>query len=185
MPTRPKFFLLDAGPVIELHRLGIWEKVMDCCDLLVPRYIALKETVYWRKDDESIHSIRLQEDIKAGRIEAPETDSDQLLEVLNRFDSVMKDGVDAGELHALTILHNWPKTTAPPEFCTGDRLATIALCLLGFSNLAISLEELLNRLGLSRKPGRAFRREKMISWVADGVQRRLRGEGLREDRSQE
>ncbi|GEM_PF-1024465 len=178
MPTRPKFFLLDAGPVIELHRLGVWERIVETCDLLVPRHIALEEARFWVHEDGSIHAIHLQRDIEAGRIRAPEAEPETVIEILNIFDPVMREGVDAGELAALAILMDWPGEERP-VFCTGDRLATVALCLLGFSELAVSLEELLDNLGLSREPRRQFRRGKMDAWVKEGTERRLRGEGLK------
>ncbi|NOZ79432.1 MAG: hypothetical protein GXP48_09710, partial [Acidobacteria bacterium] len=125
MPTRPKFFLLDAGPVIELHRLG-WERIVAACDLVVPRYVAVEEARFWIREDGSTQMIHLQGDIESGRIHAPEADPETSIEILNIFDPVMREGVDAGELAALAILKSWPSEDRP-AFCTGDRLATVAL----------------------------------------------------------
>jgi hypothetical protein len=43
MSSKPKFFLLNAGPIIELHKLELWGRVLDRAEICVPRVIAEHE----------------------------------------------------------------------------------------------------------------------------------------------
>ena len=78
MNTKPRFFLLDAGPVIELHRLGLWDQVVDRCELLVPSVVAHRESQYWVREDGSRASINLVEDAEAGRLRLLDCGQDEL-----------------------------------------------------------------------------------------------------------
>ncbi len=178
MPTRPKFFLLDAGPLIELHRLGIWERVVGRAELVIPSIVVEREAEFWDSEDGERKPIRLEPLIASGVIRKVEVDAAQVLETAALYDASIADSIHAGELEALTILRCW-EGAERPSFCTGDRLATIALCLLGFSSLAVSLEELLERVGLTARPRPQFCRDKMRRWVEEGVQRWITREGLR------
>jgi hypothetical protein len=62
MPTRPKFFLLDAGPVIELHRLELWDAVLDRADVIVPRAIADHEADFSVRESGAIKDIRVNQE---------------------------------------------------------------------------------------------------------------------------
>ena len=57
MNTKPKFFLLDAGPIIELHRLGLWHTVLERAEIAIPRVIAEHETKFWVREDNSFMPI--------------------------------------------------------------------------------------------------------------------------------
>ena len=175
---KPRICLLDAGPVIELHRLGIWEAVVDRTLLIVPSIVAREEALFWDSGEGIGRAINLVPLIESGTIEEIAADIDQLTATKALFDPSLVDSIHAGELEALSILRTWPDDDRP-AFCTGDRLATIALCLLGFSTLAVSLEELLDRIGLGRELGRPFQRDMMKAWIEEGTQRLLRGEGLK------
>lgn len=64
----PKFFLLDAGPIIELHKLGRWKDVLDRAEIFVPRVIAEVEAAYWVREDNSRQPINTLSDAEAGRL---------------------------------------------------------------------------------------------------------------------
>ena len=68
MSTKPKFFLLDAGPIIELHKLGRWNDVLDRAEIIVPRVIAESEAKYWIREDNSTRAINTLSDAEAGRL---------------------------------------------------------------------------------------------------------------------
>ena len=68
MSSKPKFFLLDAGPIIELHRLDHWNHVLDRAEIVVPRVIAEREAEYWVREDNSRRPINTLPDAEAGRL---------------------------------------------------------------------------------------------------------------------
>lgn len=176
MSTRPKYFLLDAGPVIELHRLGLWQAVTERAELVLPGKVLDSEVVFWDAGDGVGHTIYLGEDAAAGRITVERAEPAQIVELLNRFDPTVRERVDQGELEAITLLLRWDHPR--PEFCTADRMAVVALCLLGESSLLVSLENLLQRVGLGRLLQWRFSDKAMTQWRGEGQARRLSGEGL-------
>lgn len=176
---KPRFCLLDAGPIIELHRLGVWDQVVDRAELAIPSVVVGREVEFWDSGEGVGKPIDLGRFIESGAVEVMEADAQLLQETLSLFDPALVDSVHLGELEALSLLKTW-QGDIMPSFCTGDRLATVALCLLGFSQLAISLGAFLNQVGLSRKVPRHFGRSVMTSWVEEGRRRLITGEGLRE-----
>ncbi len=174
---KPRFCLLDAGPIIEFHRLGVWDQVVERSELVIPSVVAGREVEFWDSGEGVGKPIDLGRFIESGAVEVMEADAQLLQETLSLFDPALVDSVHLGELEALALLKTW-QGDIMPSFCTGDRLATVALCLLGFSQLAISLEAFLNQVGLSRKLPRHFRCGAMNSWVEEGRRRFITGEGL-------
>jgi hypothetical protein len=177
MSTKPKFFLLDAGPIIELHRIGLWRDVLDRADIVVPRVIAEKEAEYWVREDNSRRPIDVLGDAESGRLTIRDCDEAELRETLELFDRAVQQSVDPGELHALALIRRWQGDPVP-AFCSADRMAIVCLCLLGFSDAAASLEELLRAVGFTVRLGRRFTTAKMTEWVADGRRRSLQDSGL-------
>ncbi len=47
MSGKPRLFLLDAGPVIGLHELGLWHELLERAQVIVPAVVAYKEVVFW------------------------------------------------------------------------------------------------------------------------------------------
>jgi hypothetical protein len=46
-----QFLLLDAGPIIKLFELGLWDKFIEKCDVTIPRTIVEDETVFFGAED--------------------------------------------------------------------------------------------------------------------------------------
>jgi hypothetical protein len=177
MSSKPKFFLLDAGPIIELHRLGRWDPVLDRAEIIVPRVIGEREAEYWVREDSSRRPIKTLSDAAAGRLSILDCDESDLRHTIELFDRVTQQSVDPGELHALTLLRCWQGEPVP-SFCSGDRMAIVCLCLLGFSDSAVSVEELLSAVGLAATLKRQFTRLMMAAWVEEGRRRYLQRSGL-------
>lgn len=176
MPTKPRLFLLDAGPLIELHRLGVWQGVIARAHVIVPGIIAEREAHFWDAGDGVGHPIDIDPDRVAGRIEVIHAEASEVAGVAAQFDATMRERVDAGELEALALLSR--SSDDPPRFCSADRMAVVALCLLGFAHLAVSLEQLLREIGLQRRLENKYRQKTLRDWLEQGRQRRLRREGL-------
>jgi len=48
------FLLLDAGPIIKLFSLGIWDNFIKYCNVTVSRTIADQETLYTEDGEKQI-----------------------------------------------------------------------------------------------------------------------------------
>jgi len=171
MPTKPRLFLLDAVVIIHLHELDLWGSVTEGATVIVPGVVADREVRYWAKPvaggEPVRHAINLSADASAGRIEIREADATDLAETLTLLPAIVRDGVDPGELEALTLIRL--AKDPRPAFCTADRLAFHGLCHLGFYELALSLESLLKRLGLTPKGGlcRQYSQELFARWMKE------------------
>ena len=67
----PKFqlLLLDAGIVIELFRLDLWERVIEKYEITLSEIVAKEEVKFWEEDDGSLHSIDLDPFIQSGQVQ--------------------------------------------------------------------------------------------------------------------
>jgi len=176
MPKKPLVCLLDAGPVIRLHELGLWDSVVERAELVVPGIIARREAHFWTAPD-GPRRIDLDSAKNHDAIRIIDVNAAHLVATQTLFDASIRDSVDPGELEALTILRTWDGPR--PRFCTADRLATLALCLLGLAETAVSLEKLLEHVGLGRTIGPKWYRESaMQDWLKEGRARRITGAGL-------
>ncbi len=177
MSGKPRLFLLDAGPVIGLHELGLWHTLLQRAQVLVPAVVAEKETIFWDDGEGAGRAIDLRRDEAAGLLEIHRAVAATVAAVLGRFDRVMRERIDVGEAEALALLESWEGER--PEFCTADGAAVRAACLLGFADCMVSLEAVLRRVGLDPPVLAArYRDKKVRKWVAEGRQMRVRGEGL-------
>jgi len=177
MSGKPRLFLLDAGPVIGLHELGLWHGLLERAHVIVPAVVADKEVEFWDDGGGVGRPIDLRRDEAAGHLQICCADAANIANVLDRFDPVMRERIDAGEAEAIALLHCWDGE--PPEFCTADRAAVRAACLLGLADRIVSLEALLRRVGLGQSRLLPKYQERTIrEWVAEGRPMRVRGEGL-------
>ncbi len=177
MPSKPKFFLLDAGPVIELNKLGLWPEVIERAEIWLPSIVARTEVGFWADRDGERHAINLEPDLQAGRFRIAEGDTAAHLDVLRKLDSQIRERVHDGELEAIAVLAAW-KEGPRPAFCCADKMAVVVLCLLGLSETPIALESLLQRIGLSQPLEDKYREDTMRRWVDDGCRRFAQGDGL-------
>ncbi len=176
MPTKPKLFLLDAMIVCELHVMGLWRNLTTKTEIFVPRIVAEKECQYWKKEDETSGPIDVLADAQEGLVEVRAASASDFEETRQIFDPSLRDGIHDGEMEALCLLRFWEDE--PPEFCTADELAVIGLCLLGKSSLAVSLERILQRVGLGRTVHPKLSQERLGIYIEKGENRFVTGEGL-------
>jgi hypothetical protein len=177
MPIKPRFFLLDAVIVIELHRLGLWSGFTANSEIVLAGTIIDRECRYYRANSGQTSPIDLQADVNAGRVTRVDAVVEQLVRVVDLFPPQLREAVDPGELEALALLHEWGDS--PPRFCTADRKAIEALCFLDLSELGISAEEMLILAGIRRsgKLERKLSRPTFEAWLDDGRRKRIQGYG--------
>ncbi|HQU34558.1 MAG TPA: hypothetical protein PLB88_09600 [Thermoanaerobaculaceae bacterium] len=177
MSGKPRLFLLDAGPVIGLHELGLWHELLERAQVIVPAIVAYKEVVFWDDGGGVGRPIDLRRDEATGRLHICCADAAAVAAVLDRFDPVMRERIDAGEAEAIALLSSWEGER--PEFCTADGAAVRAACLLALADRIVSLEAVLRRVGLDPPQlATKYGEKKVRQWVAEGRQMRVRGEGL-------
>lgn len=143
----------------------------------MPAVVVDKEVVFWDDGEGVGRPIDLRRDEAAGRLQICCADAATVASVLDRFDPVMRERIDAGEAEAIALLRYWEEER--PEFRTADGAAARAACLLALADRIVSLEAILRRVGLDPpRLATKYGEEKVRRWVTEGRQMRVRGEGL-------
>jgi hypothetical protein len=140
------FLLLDAGPIIKLFELGIWEQFISRCDVTVSRTVA-EEARYTSREFEDIR-IELEPYAAQKRIVIADVELSSIRIFREKFNLANRAIIHAGELETLAFLHTSSESW---RLCAADHAVFRVLGLLGKGEQGISLEEVLSEIGLGRK----------------------------------
>ncbi len=141
-----RFLLLDANIVIELHRQGIWDKFIELCDVTLTETVVRESDFYFSSDGQR-HQIDLSDNIDAGKIRCEAVFIDDIRQFRCRFDSSYLDRLDPGEAESLALL---VKASESWQISSSDEIVFKVLGRLGLGEQGISLEEILQKIGLKR-----------------------------------
>lgn len=173
--SRSKLLILDANLVIRLHELGHWTAVIERYEVRLARTV-VEESKYFEKDGQRI-DLDLIGDIDASKITVFDVEVSDTRRFLAKFDRTYAEKLDAGELESLVHLDG-----SGDDLClaSGDAIVYKVLGLLNRAEQGISLEEALQRVGLSVAGlpwlcMKAFREK----YTTEGQQDFIRGRGLR------
>lgn len=167
---RLSLLLLDANVVIHLFELGLWDKVIEHCDVHLARTVADDECRFYEDDDGQRTDIDLSLDVSARRVTIVEMQQADMNVFLSQFDPVYLEKLDPGEAESLAYLL---KTSEETLFCSADKIVFRVLGNLTRSHQGISLEEVLNRIGHSRRLKTQYSKKYREDWSNKGF-----GEGL-------
>ncbi len=102
------FLLLDAGPIIKLFSMGIWDNFIKYCDVSVSRIIADEEALYTEAGEKPID---LKPYEQQGRIRILDVETSTVKAFYEKFDRLYKVDVHPGERETLAFLvsstDNW------------------------------------------------------------------------------
>jgi hypothetical protein len=167
-----QFLLLDAGPIIKLFELGIWEVFIDRCDVTVSQTVA--DQAKWANQEAQDICIDLEPYEHQGLIKIIDIDTSLAKSFLDRFDRLLQAEVHPGERETLAFLCD---STEDWLLCSGDGAVFRVLGLLGKSQQGISLEEILQQIGLCKgnlgwEFSKKFREKYARMGQADSIQGR-------------
>ena len=172
---RLQFLLLDANVIIKLFELGIWSAAVEKCDFLIARTVVEHEAEFYF-DDEGQEAIDLDDDIQNGRIQVVEVSADDLSSFLQRFDALYLERLDPGEAESLAYLAG---SNDPCLICSSDAIVFRVLAQLGLPEQGMSLEEILQSIGLGRTLPKQFTKAFRQQWTRRGQEEKIRGLGLK------
>ena len=120
--TKPKLklLILDAGVVIYLHEIDLWQQVVANCDLYLSRIVAEKEVLFQKSErDEYGYDFDSSPLIKSGAIKVFDVSVSDLKSFRNQFDLLYLGDLDDGESESLAFL-----VKQPPDFLisSGDAI---------------------------------------------------------------
>ena len=137
-----QFLLLDAGPIIKLFSLGIWDDFLKHCDVTVSRIIADDQALFTEDGTKQINLKPYEEIVRIIDVELS-----AVKPFYSKFGSLYKAEVHPGEKETLAFLctssENW-------QVCSADHVVFRVLGLLNKADQGISLEEILVIIGLSQ-----------------------------------
>ena len=167
------FLLLDAGPIIKLFKLGIWEEFISRCDVTVSRTVA-EEAQYASREFEDI-CIELEPYAAQERIAIVDVELLNIRTFREKIDLANKAVVHAGELETLAFMlgssEDW-------LLCAADGAVFRVLGLLGKGEQGISLEEVLKKIGLQQDMERQYTKRFREEHTRRGQIDRLHGGGF-------
>jgi len=168
-----RFLLLDAGPILKLFEVGLWEPFIDKCDVTVCRTVA--EEARWASREFVDICIDLDTYCHDGRIRIEDVSLSQIKTFHDKFDLSYKTQLHDGEKETLAFLHGSSKDWL---MCTADGAVFRTLGLLGRAGQGMSLEKVLAEIGLARQLEWKFTEQFRCKYTALGQLDAVRGSGL-------
>jgi hypothetical protein len=162
--------LLDAGPIIELHRLKLWGRFLECCEVTVARTVAEDEAQFTGEGLDKEH-FDFTDDIAQNRIQVVDLDL-PVVAAFRKTIPIALAQVDPGELVTLAFLVSQDLSW---KVCAADNAVFRVLGYLGRGGQGISLEEILKEIGLEQNLKKQFtknfRKDCTKQGEAEGIQR--------------
>jgi len=141
-----QFLLLDAGPIIKLFELGIWDTFIKKCDVTISKIVA--DEAKWASQEFQDISIDLEHYEEQNLIKIIDVELSVIGTFYDKFNLTYKDNIHDGEKETLAFLCDSPENWS---VCSADRAVFRILGFLGRVEQGISLEEILEKIGLSRQ----------------------------------
>jgi hypothetical protein len=141
---RFRCLLLDAGPILKLFELGIWERFITLCDVTVTPTVRDEVQFFGEGlDKQYIDLFRYVETKQIALEEASIENIQSFHQTIRKLNAEIHDG----EKETLAILGR-----SAPEWktCSSDAVVYRVLGYLGRGEQGISLDEILRQVGLGR-----------------------------------
>lgn len=144
---KSRFLLLDAGPIIKLFELRIWETFIKTYDVLIARSIV--EQIIYKGEGGILDFIdyQFEEADRQGLLKIVDVEPSKVKTFLNKFSLSEKYAVDTGEDETIAY---WYHEMDRPSVCSSDGAVFSILGYLGGGEYGISLEEALGKMGHSK-----------------------------------
>jgi hypothetical protein len=171
-----KLLLLDANIVIKAFELGLWEKLIERCDIWLASTI-VQEAEYFTTDDGIAHRIDISTDVVEKRVSDFEVPLSELSRFRESFDPSYLEKLDDGETESLAfLLHSNERFL----ICSADKIVFRILENLKRSEQGVSFEEVLQQIGLGTALPRQFSKVFREDWTRKGFGEGLGGIGHKE-----
>jgi len=168
-----KLLLLDANVVIQVFKLGLWARLVDRCDVWLAATV-VQEAAFFTSEEGTPHTIDLSQDIAENRVSTFELTPSQLSEFKASFDPSYLEKLDDGETESLAHLIN---STDRYLICSADKIVYRILGNLNRNEQGISLEEILQQVGLGVALPRPFTKSYRRECTGRGFEEGLGGIG--------
>lgn len=166
---------VDANVIIESHRVKIWDEVLENFNLITSELVFEEPHFYYNENREQIFY-----DLNRSSFENIYNLSIDEIKILDKvFDRLQLDSLENPDKEILT-LYSLEKC-GDYKLCTSDGAVIQSMCLIGKSELLISLESVLNSIGLTQDLKYNFTVKFLKYHIKIGKERRITGDGLLND----
>ncbi|MCK4395909.1 hypothetical protein KAW96_04855 [candidate division WOR-3 bacterium] len=169
-----KYLLLDADVIIYLHEIGLWKAFIKRFEVFVSAAVANEVRFYPINFGKHIPINLRNEKVKILEMNVQKANN----AIYSTIDKFTGPDIQIGEIESIALMKE--KRFENLIFCTGDRAAIIASCLLGLKERIISLEETMIQGGMKKKIKKHFTKDAMKKWKKKGETNLIQGVGLRE-----
>jgi hypothetical protein len=172
-----QFLLLDAGPIIKLFELKMWDEFIKRYGVAIARSVIEDEVVFAGQggDKEFIDQNVFVQNEQQGLIKIVDADTKIIQDFRSQFQLAYRESLHAGELETLAILSSKYPTGM---VCAADGAVYRVLGLLGRTEQGISLEEVLKQIGVTRILEKKFSKEFREQYSKMGAMDAIQGRGL-------
>lgn len=165
-----RLLLLDANIVIYLHERGLWDRFIQRCSVTLTSTV-VQESKFWEDEQGVQYPIDLTADIDSQKIQTVDVDLKVIQDFSKKYGPVYLDRLDPGEADSLAFL-----MTSREEWIisSADEIVFKVLGLEGRTEQGLSLEEILDKIGLTqsnlkRQYRKAFRESAIRKGQYDGI----------------
>jgi hypothetical protein len=169
-----QFLLLDAGPIIKLFELDLWNQVLERCKITITRTVA-NETVFIGNEEQKEYLPLLETYEKSGQLTIIDPDISTIKTFFSQFDVLYQPIIHDGEKDSLAFLFN---NSEEYNICSSDGAVFRVLGLLGLQERGVSLEKLLADLGMSRRLKWEYTEKFRMKYSNEGGADFIQGRGL-------
>lgn len=160
--------ILDANVIIEAHRGGFWNALVTSYNVHVCSTVINVEVTHYRDANNNKIDIDLRPAVAANQINEITADVEDLKALDQKINPSMRGLIDAGEKEVIALMIKGE--FEEHLFCTGDTRAIKVISALGMGSLAVSLEELLEKIGQKGKlPNPSYSKSKFDKCKAEGI----------------
>ena len=138
-----QFLLLDAGPIIKLFELNLWDTFIEKCNVTISRIVA-DEAKYASRDFTDV-PIDLNTYEEKGAINIIDVELPVVQKFYEKFNQSYQPIIHDGEKETLAFLYNSSDNWL---ICAADKAVFMVLGFLGRGQCGISLEEILKQVGM-------------------------------------
>ncbi|MFZ4576384.1 MAG: type II toxin-antitoxin system VapC family toxin [Phycisphaerales bacterium] len=171
--TRSRLVLLDTNVVLRLFELGIWQAVTQRYQIVLAQTV-IDESQFFTRDDQR-HDIEWGPILASGEVEVRSAAAADVAKFCGRFDRNYLEKLDPGEAESLTLMQQ--ETQA--SICSADKIVWRVLGNTGQGERGVSLEELLQHIGLTKGLPDRFSKRFREKWTKGGGADQLWGYGDR------
>lgn len=148
MTNKPRLIILDTDVVIDLHKLGLWDKIVNIYDVRLSSIVARKEVQYFTQEVGGIahkKHVNLETD---DRVTVIDLTASQLADFLNRLEPQDILSFDDGERETLAAVH--AQITEGLTAVLIDEFAIKCAVFGGISSDCMSFETMLSNEGIAK-----------------------------------